>query len=112
MKTIYEIFGIKKDDKGACEPVKRIEDMDCSSRLERHFKAQSKKDYLGMDIKEYKDHKDKLRNDIENLVREFNRDVNTMVVSIDIDIGLTQQFGENNPFMSRINCKITTEIDQ
>ena len=65
-----------------------------------------------MNIKEYKDRKDKLRQDIEMLVREFNRDTETVILSLDIDIDLSRQFGDENPFMSGFNCAITTEIDR
>ena len=108
MKTIYEVFGIKKE---ACEPVKRTEDMDCSSRLEKHFKAQSNKDYLAMDIKEYKERKDKLKIDLLKLFNEFNKDVGSVIVNIDIDFNNMYSVGDA-PKLAHIDCKITTEIDQ
>lgn len=108
MKAIYEIFGIKKV---ACEPVKRIEDMDCSSRLEKHFDAQGNKDYLAMDIKEYKERKDKLKGDLLKLFNEFNKDIGSVITNIDIDFNNMYSMGDA-PKLAHIDCKITTEIDQ
>ena len=65
-----------------------------------------------MNIKEYKDRKDKLRQDIEMLVREFNRDAETIILSLDIDINISRGVGEENPVMFGFNCAITTEIDR
>lgn len=64
-----------------------------------------------MNIQEYKDRKDKLRLDIENLIQDFNRDLDTVVLSIDIEIDIHRSIGFD-PSMSGIDCKITTEIDQ
>ena len=65
-----------------------------------------------MNIKEYKDRKDKLRSDIELLVREFNRETETVISSMDVDISLSYEFGSKKPFMAVFNCSITTEIDK
>lgn len=64
-----------------------------------------------MNIKEYKERKDKLRGDIESLIREFNRDVDTVVLNVDIDIDLHRTVGFE-PVMISFECGITTEIDQ
>lgn len=65
-----------------------------------------------MNIKEYKERKDALRRDIESLVREFNRDTETVVLSLGVDIDLNRQFGKDSPYMSGLICNITTEIDR
>lgn len=64
-----------------------------------------------MNIKEYKERKDKLRGDIESLIREFNREVDTVILSVDINIDLHRTVG-NNPVIIDFQCGITTEIDQ
>ena len=65
-----------------------------------------------MNIKEYKDRKDKLRSDIELLVREFNQETEAVILSMDIDINVSRQFGDENPFMTTFDCSITTELDK
>lgn len=64
-----------------------------------------------MNIKEYKDRKDKLKSDLLKLFNEFNNDVGSVVVSADIEFKNMYQIG-SEPKLAYIDCKITTEIDQ
>ena len=65
-----------------------------------------------MNIQEYKDRKDELRRDIENLIREFNRDTETVILSLDIDMYLSRSVGDKNPSTIGFKCNITTELDR
>ena len=111
MKTLADIFGVKIEKDMVKKRPMRVEDIDCSSRLEKYFKAQRNKDYLEMDIREYKERKDKLKIDLLELFNEFNKDIGSVIVNIDIDFNNVYSIGDT-PKLANIDCKITTEIDQ
>lgn len=64
-----------------------------------------------MNMQEYKDRKDKLRQDIWNLVNEFNKDTGTFVVELSANIGFVESLGSGKEAVC-LDCEIITDFDK
>lgn len=64
-----------------------------------------------MNIQEYKQRKDKFRNDMTKLIEDFNKDTDTVIQEIEINVVNGQYVGKS-PQLDHIRCKLITDIDE